>query len=545
MSTRTSPRINRRELLQAGAGLAVASSLFNVARAQWIATSTTAVVKTSNGPVRGLLEDGIQTFRGLRYGAPPIGPMRFMPPRKPQPWMQTAEALRFGPAAMQLSSGGSAVSYPGAVGPALGQLMTSREDVVRQSEDCLFLNVWTAQLGSAKQRPVMVWFHGGGFNYGSGAWPTYDGHSLAKNHDIVVVTVNHRLNAFGYLYLDELGGEPGSGNVGQLDLVAALEWVRDNITQFGGDPGNVTIFGQSGGGSKVSTTLATPLATGLVHRAIIQSGPGLRGATREAAAENAKAVMATLGVKDAQGLREVPADKLLATAAGRENPGGLGGLRWGPIVDGVVLPTHPFDPAAPEQSANVPLIIGCTKDEQTLYNVGFPWWGKLTESELVEKLRPQFAGKTEALIEAFKELRPQDSPSYLYTDVTSTRPFMGSVTLAERKALQTAPVYMYVWEWGAPVDDGILRAPHTIELPFVFDNVHLGPMLLGTAASTRRLGRLASSAWSAFARTGDPNTAGLPKWPRYDAAKRGTMIFDVTSHVVNDPYSSVRKILQS
>jgi len=542
---KTRPAINRRQLLQMSAGLAMSSALVNTARAQWIASSTTAVVKTTNGPVRGLVEDGVQTFRGLRYGAPPVGPLRFMAPRKPQSWTQVAEALRYGPSAIQLSSGGSAVNYPGTVGPALGQIMTSPEDIVRQSEDCLFLNVWTPQLGAAKQRPVMVWFHGGGFNYGSGSWPTYNGHNLARNHDVVLVTVNHRLNVFGYLCLDKHGGEAGSGNAGQLDLVAALEWVRDNIEQFGGDPGKVTIFGQSGGGAKVSTLLATPAAKGLVKRAIIQSGPGLRGETLESATAQTEAMLRVLGVKDAQGLREVPSDKLLAAAASRENAGGVGGLRWRPVVDNVVLPVNPFDPTAPAQSTDIPIIIGCTKDEQTLYNVGQPWWGKLSEAELTDKLKPQFGAKAEPLIAAFKQLRPQDSPSYLYTGVTSTTAFIGSITLAERKAQQQAPVYMYVWEWGAPVDAGIMRAPHTIEMPFVFDNVELGPMLLGAAASTKRLGKLASSAWAAFARSGDPNTAGLPNWPKYTATSRATMMFDVTSRVVNDPYAAVREILQS
>jgi para-nitrobenzyl esterase len=542
--------MNRREVLQMSTGLALATTLSGTlatamsgtAHAERIASSTTAVVKTTNGPVRGLVEEGVQTFCGLRYGAPPVGPLRFMAPRKPQPWTQTAEALRYGPSAMQLSSGGSAVSFPGTVGPALGQLMTSFEDIVRQSEDCLFLNVWTPQLGTAKPRPVMVWFHGGGFNYGSGSWPTYNGHNLAKHHDVVVVTVNHRLNIFGYLYLDQNGGGPGSGNAGQLDLIAALEWVRDNIEQFGGDPSRVTMFGQSGGGAKVSTLLAMPAAKGLVHRGIIQSGPGLRGESLDSAAAHTAAVLAMLQVKDAQGLRDVPADKLLA-AASRDNSGSA--LRWRPVVDNAVLPANPFDPTAPAQSADIPIIIGCTKDEQTLYNVGQAWWGKLSEAELVSKLQAQFGAKTESLLAAFRQLRPQDSPSYLYTDVTSTNAFIGSVTLAERKAQQPAPVYMYVWEWGAPVDAGIMRAPHTIELPFVFDNVELGPILLGNAATTQRLGTVASSAWAAFARSGDPNTAGLPKWPRYTAATRATMMFDVNSRVVNDPNAGVRQILQS
>ena len=537
--------IDRRQILRMGVGAALASMVDGWARAEIAATAVTPAVKTTNGPIIGLIADGIQTFRGVRYGAPPVGALRFMPPRKPEPWKSPAGCLYYGRSAMQLSSGGSAVSFPGDVGPALYQVMDAPEDIVRQSEDCLFLNVWTPQLGGRKQRPVMVWFHGGGFNYGSGAWTVYDGHNLAKNHDVVVVTVNHRLNAFGYLYLGE-AGDPASGNVGMLDLVAVLEWVRDNIGEFGGDPGNVTIFGQSGGGAKVSAILAMPAAKGLANRAIIESGPGLRGTTKEAALAATKTVMKTLGVLDVKALQEMPADKLLAAASGGDG----GALRWGPVVDGVVLNAHPFDPVAPAQSAGVPVMIGCTKDEATLYNVGFPWWGKLTDRELVEKLKPQFGEKTDKLIAAFRKMRPTDSPSYLYTDVASSAfAFMGSITLAERKAAQNAaPVYMYIWEWGAPVDNGIMRAPHTMEIPFAFDNVDKGPILLGRAESTKKLGRQTSGAWAAFARSGDPNkgsSLGLPHWPAYDAQTRSTMMFDVNSRIEADPYGEVRKIMRA
>jgi len=538
-------RFDRRQILSFGAGATLTSLVGGWARAAIGATAVTPVVKTSNGPIVGYVTDGIQSFRGVRYGAPPLGALRFMPPRKPDPWKSPAACLYYQHSAMQLTTGGSAVSYPGTIGPALFQVMEAPEDIVRQSEDCLFLNVWTPHLSGTKPRPVMVWFHGGGFNYGSGSWSVYDGHNLAKNHDVVVVTVNHRLNAFGYLYLGD-AGDPASGNVGMLDLVAVLEWVRDNIGEFGGDPGNVTVFGQSGGGAKVSAILAMPAAKGLVHRAIIESGPGLRGATKEAALSATKLVMKTLGVLDVKSLQEIAADRLLAAAAGSENPAVL---RWGPVVDGVALPAHPFDPVAPAQAAQVPVMIGCTKDEATLYNVGLPWWGKLTESELADKLKPQFGDKTDKLIAAFRKLRPTDSPSYLYTDVASAAfAFMGSITLAERKAEQhAAPVYMYIWEWGAPVDNGIMRAPHTMEIPFAFDNVDKGPILLGTAESTKTLGRQTSSAWTAFARSGDPNkgSVGLPHWPPYDAQTRATMMFDSKSRIEADPYGDVRKIMRS
>lgn len=537
--------LDRRAFLGAGAAMAL-TGIPSRAAAD-VANAVAPIVGTTNGPVVGLDYGGIKTYLGLRYGAPPLGPLRFMPPQKPQSWTIPADGSHTGNAAMQLRSGGSAVNFPGTIGLALEQVYSTPDDVQRQSEDCLVLNVWTPAVGDGRARPVMVWFHGGGFNYGSGNWPAYDGHNLAQRHDVVVVTVNHRLNAFGYLYLGEIGGDAfaSSGNAGQLDLVAALQWVRDNIASFGGDAGNVTIFGQSGGGAKVSTLLAMPKARGLFHRAIIESGPGLRGNAKASATQTARTMMAKLGVSNAKALQAVPATALLEAAQGLQPPGGMGMLRFAPVVDGVNLPANPFDPVAPQLSADIPIMIGCTKDEQTLYNVGFPWWGKISEADAVEKLRPQFGAKAEALIAAVKKTNPTDDPSYLYTDVISkTFAFIGSVTLAERKAAQrAAPVYMYIWNWGAPVGNGILRAPHTMEIPFAFDNVDKGPLFLGTESSTKKLAATTSGAWVAFARTGDPNVGGLPHWAPYDATTRATMIFDLASRVENDPNAEVRKLL--
>lgn len=560
MTQENEPRlweISRRDALKLGIGFAATSMLSRAGYAD--APVPTKVVKTTNGPVQGLVENGVQTFKGLRYASPPLGPLRFMPPQKPKPWTDIADATRLGSASMQLRTGGSAVSYPGNVGQALTQLYTPADDVARQNEDCLFLNVWTPSLENARpgKRPVMVWFHGGGFNYGSGSWPAYDGRNLASRHDVVVVTVNHRLNAFGYMYLGNLLGEPyaTSGNAGQLDLIAVLEWVRDNIAEFGGDPGNVTIFGQSGGGGKVSALLAMPGAKGLFHRAIIESGPGIRGVPKDVAAAVAAAVLSELqiGSGDAKSLLSISAQQLAtATAAMQAKSGGApgtGGLRFAPVVDGIALLNHPFDPAAPVVSANVPVMIGCTKDEQTLYNVGQPWWNKLTDAELSQKAKtiPGVGDKAEALIAAFRKLRPGDSPSYLYTDVaTSTFAFANSIRLAERKAaLKAAPVYFYVFQWGASVDDGILRAPHTMEIPFAFDNVDKAALLLGHDPEVIKLNKVVSETWVAFARTGNPNHSGLPHWPPYDAEKRATMTFNAPCKVVNDLEGEVRKILEA
>jgi para-nitrobenzyl esterase len=531
-------RVGRRGVLAGMGVLAIGSA----ARAHDIATAVTRPVKTTNGPVLGLVENGVSGFKGVRYGAPPVGELRWAPPRKPQPWTEPALCARFGSSAIQLSSGGSAVRYPGTIGAGLDQLMGSREDITRQSEDCLFLNVWTPALDN-RARPVMVWFHGGGYNYGSGSWATYDGSALARNHDVVVVSVNHRLNAFGFLNLADVGGHPSSGNAGMLDLIAVLEWVRDNIGAFGGNPGNVTVFGQSGGGGKVSTTLAMPAADRLRHTGILESGPGIRAGAPARASEAAKAVMKAVGAADVRALREVPYGAILAAARGLEGPGG--GLRWGPIQEAGSIPAHPFDPVANPLARDVPVMVGVTADEQTLYNVGFDWWGKASEAETLARLKTQYGDRAEPLLAAAKARYPKDNPSFLFTDVTSKGPFVTSALLAERKSAQPAPVYMYVWEWGAPADGGMMRAPHTMEIPFVFDNVERGPLLLGTAPTTKALARQASSAWVAFARSGDPNTAGsgLPAWPRYEPAKRATMIFNTKSRIENDPFAEFRKLM--
>jgi para-nitrobenzyl esterase len=274
-------QLARRDLLRLGIGLASAGVL----RADVpIPVVVTKVVKTTNGDVQGLLKDGVQILKGIRYGAPLVGPLRFMPPAKPKPWKGVADATEFGAPAIQMAppiSTSPATDF----GRQLATIYPTPAEIKIQNEDCLFLNVWTPALGGGARRPVMVWLHGGGFAYGSGAWPIYDSANLAKKGDVVVVTVNHRLNVFGYLYLGQLGNDAyaPSGNAGMLDLVAALQWVRDNVEAFGGDPGNVTIMGESGGGAKVSTLLAMPAAKGLFHRAVIQSGPGLRGVPTDAA----------------------------------------------------------------------------------------------------------------------------------------------------------------------------------------------------------------------------------------------------------------------
>ena len=499
----------------------------------------TDIVRTTNGPVRGYREGSLNIFKGLRYAAPPIGALRFQPPQKPAPWTEPADALALGAPAIQVgvpvgeTTGGRGAGDP----PAPGQPGTD--------EDCLFLNVWTPGLTGA--RPVMVWLHGGGFANGSGGAAMYDGGGLARRGDVVTVTVNHRLNVFGYLHLGELGGHASSGQAGMLDIVATLEWVRDNIAAFGGDPANVTIFGESGGGAKVSMLQAMPPAQGLFHRAIIQSGPGLRAVPAAKATAHARNLLAALNIApgDRAKLETLPAAAIQAAAAeiGKAE-GPMGG--FAPCVDGLALPRDPFHPDAPAISAEVPVMIGTNKDEATLFLLADPRFGEMTEADLQKRADRAMGDKAPAVIAALKRAFPDYSPSHLVAALqTATMMWLGSITLAERKAAQAAgPVYMYLLTWETPAARGKLRCPHALEIPLVFDTVETSRSFVGRGDDPQTVSDQMSAAWLAFARTGDPNVAGAPVWPAYDAATRATMVFNLESRVENDPYAEVRKVMQ-
>jgi para-nitrobenzyl esterase len=538
--------IDRRALLVSGAATL---GLPEAARAAW---KLPAVVRTTNGPVRGISAGMVLAYKGVRYGAPPVGPLRFKPPRKPSPWTATADATKFGAPAVQMTEAARLAEPASELARSMEAFAPYKQEAATDSEDCLFLNVWTP--GLSGRRPVMVWLHGGGFSNGSGAWPAYDGTNLSKRGDVVVVTVNHRLNALGYLYLAELAGPAyaESGNAGMLDLVLALQWVRDNAARFGGDPRNVTIFGESGGGWKVSNLMAMPAAKGLFHKAIIQSGPGLKGVPKAKATADAKAILAELKIEPtAAALQSLDAEALVAAAqavaARTGNPFGGGGPSLAPVVDGVVLPNDPFNPGAPALSRDIPLLVGANKDEMTLFLASQPWWGQLTEAQLAA-MAPVVGGpRAPATIAALRKTRPGYSPSHLAAAAVSWAGLLGdSILLADRKAEQGgAPVYSYRLDWETPIGEGMLKTPHALEIPLVFDNVERSRMFVGPGDAPQRLADLMSAAWIAFARTGNPNTAGLPAWPKYDTAQRPTMVFDLPPRVVNDPEAEVRKAMHA
>jgi para-nitrobenzyl esterase len=409
------------------------------------------------------------------------------------------------------------------------------------SEDCLRLNVWSNGLGRNDKRPVMVWLHGGGFTSGNGSYTMYDGANLARKRDVVSVTINHRLNSFGFLDLSAIGGAKyeHAANAGMLDAVAALQWVHENIANFGGDPNNVTIFGQSGGAGKVSTLLAMPGAKGLFHRAIIQSGSNLKGVSKEDAAKSAHTLMAKLTVKTAEDLQKIPMDQLIAATSGTQ------GLRLAPVLDAWSLPRDPFSPDAPAVSADVPLLIGSTETEVTF----FPGTGMEPIDDAALLLRVKAAARTDDaqakhLIDLYRKGRPGVTNIDVALIVESdTRVRAGITTVAELKAARPAPVYLDYFTWRSPVRDGKLKAFHTLEIPFVTGNVDNAQSMTGNGQDRYALEEKMSAAWAAFARSGNPNHKGLPTWPKFNPADRATMIFNNECKVVKDPNGEERKAL--
>jgi para-nitrobenzyl esterase len=503
------------------------------------------ILEISAGKLRGASGAGIYSFKGIPYGASPTGSNRFMAPVPPQPWSGVREALAYAGRAWQLPNRPKRrPELETLLGPA---------DTTREDEDCLTLNVWTPGLDDGAKRPVMVWLHGGAFGYGSGNRAVTDGANLARRGDVVVVSVNHRLNIFGFLHLADIGGPAWahSGNAGMLDIVAALRWVRDNVERFGGDPGNVTIFGESGGGGKVSVLLAMPAARGLFHRAVIQSGAAIRVSTRERANALAEAVLRELGIPrvECERLQNVPAEQLLAAIAPASRA--IGRSRWplldrydfGPVVDGNDLPQHPSEPAAPAISDGIPLMIGGTCEESAFFlaDDDAVWNGTLTEAQLRERLAAMAGGETDALLAAYRAAMPQASPGdRLIAALTGSNFWIRTVLLAERYvARPPAPVYMYSLDWQSPAHNGRMKAHHAMDLPFVFDNTEVADTTAG-APGARELAARISDTWIAFARNGSPDNPTFPSWPAYSAADRATMILDTACCVAHDPGREMR-----
>jgi len=504
------------------------------------------IAETATGKVRGALTQGIAVFKGIPYGADTGGANRFKAPQPRAPWSGVRDALEYGPSAPQSSPG--VAPQDAAITALIGTL-----NGLPESEDCLLLNVWTPALDDGKKRPVMFWIHGGGFQAGSGSSPGYDGTNLAKRGDVVVVGINHRLNVLGFMHLATLGGAAyaESGNVGMLDIVAALRWVRDNIARFGGDPAQVTIFGESGGGRKVGTLLAMPSAKGLFARAIIQSGPTLRVVPREDAEKAAQAVLDELQLPggDVAALQQVPLAQLMAAyfAASRKNSFNHVVTGFAPVVDGSVLPEHPFSPAASALMPDVPLIAGTNRTEMALQLAGDAGVFTLDEAGLTERARALLGARADEVVAAYRSDLPAASPSELFLLIISDQRYCAlMMTLAQRRAaLGGAPVYFYYFAWETPVMEGKLHSPHALEISFVFDNTERSSGFTGGGPRAAALADKMSDAWIAFARTGSPDTPKLPAWTPYDGVRRPTMVFNDDSKVVDDPNKARREVMQS
>ena len=487
------------------------------------AETSSVTAETTFGKVRGVDADGIKTFKGIPYGASTAGKNRFMPPVNPARWSGIRDALQYGPSAPQSAT------------------------LSGQGEDCLVLNVWTPAVKDGKKRPVMFWCHGGGFATGSGSSPGTDGTNLARRGDVVVVTVNHRLNVLGFTYLGALEGADfeQSGDVGMLDIVHALRWVRENIEQFGGDPNTVMIFGQSGGGRKVGTLLGMPTAKGLLHRAAIESGPTIKLVEREQATRVAERLISKLqlGRNEVREMQKMPVEKIMAAYFDVvKDMAGADQMTEGfsPTVNGTAVPQHPFYPVASDVSANVPLMLGHTRTEMTLQSPADSF--SLDEEAMRGHIRSLIGDNAGGVIDTYRKLNPGSTPSDLFFLIASDYRYGAPVMkIAERRAaLNKAPVYLYYFRWETPVQGGRLKSPHTIEIPFAFDNVKISANLTGGGPEAMALADKVSDAWIAFARTGDPNTPKLPRWPRFNPTDRPTMVFNNVSKVENDPIREQR-----
>jgi len=487
------------------------------------------VVETTSGRVRGHAQDGVFAFKGIPYALPPVGARRFEPPQSAQPWSGVRDAAAFGPQAWQVIIPFFDPAFD--VDPDWDEARSFHRGAIRTpvptSENCLVLNVWTPS--ASGKRPVMVWMHGGGFAVGSGSWNWWSGQHLARQQDVVVVTLNHRLNIFGYLYAPEHGVAP---NLGMQDIVAALRWVQANITSFGGDVGNVTIFGQSGGGMKVSTLMAMPSARGLFHKAIVQSGPFLRAIPQARARAAATAAMGFLGISPDR-LRDVPANDLLrAFAASNEGASGVA-RQFGPVADGEILRRDPFEPDAPSGSETIPLLIGATPEEvTTLIGWKDPWIFSIPPDELNQRVA-DFCGanpdEAARLIDAYRSADPAASPSRLFARIASDRRFgYMSIVEAERHAARGA-TWSYRLTYQSPLIGARLGAPHNLDLPLLFCPDDAPGMFAAGTDDHHRLANFMQTAWAQFARTGNPG------WQRFDATTRATMMLDRECRVVHDP----------
>ncbi len=497
------------------------------------------VFETHLGKVQGYVNEGVSVFKGVPYGANTAGKNRFMPPQPAAPWSGVRESIEYGQSTPQ------SLAKSGALTEGHG-------------EDCLVLNVWTPASkpsDSNKKRPVMFWCHGGGFSAGDGSSAAYDGTNLCNRGDVVVVTINHRLNVMGFCHLAEQGCEDfaSSGTVGMQDIIAALEWVKINIAEFGGDPDNVMIFGESGGGRKVGTLLGMPAAKGLFHRAVIQSGPTIKLVEPEYANMLSEKLMQELGLKvgDIKKAQQLPPEKIIAAYGKLTREKGYNGVTQGfaPTVDGTTLPYHPFHPSASPVNPDVPLMVGGNRTELTLQMRADKAAFNLSYDDLPKRLAAIGKDRTDELIKTYRDANPSASATEIFFLAASDARYVVpcSVIAERRAALKAAPVYSYYLTWKTKTMNGVMMTPHALDIPFVFDNTDSKRTVFGFTTGTeeeRTLADKVSDTWIAFARTGNPNNEKIPTWKPYSAKERNTMVIDNQPELVVDPIKN-RRIITS
>lgn len=519
--------INRRTAL-IGLGLGTGLATMRWSR---VAAAEDPVVETACGKVRGTQLPGVAVFRGIRYGESTAGG-RFLPAVTAKPWTSTLDAK---------VAGNSAPQIPGAAYP-IAAWYTKIQPV---SEDCLFLNVFTPSATRATKKPVMMWLHGGAWMNCAGSAPGFDGTNLARDGDVVVVTINHRINIFGHIKLESRDERfADSGNTGVLDMVLALRWVRDNVAGFGGDPDNVTIFGQSGGAAKVATLMAFPPARGLFHKAIMQSfsgGAHMRTAEEAARMSHDVAVAAGLERADAEALQALPMDKLIATMKVMTSA-------VYPIIDDRNFFHHPYDPAMAEGAANIPLLIGNAATEATWFMGGDMKNFDLQDADARNRIGRYLgidAAETSRTIEAYRATLTDPTPTDLLIAIASDFQFRKNTMnfAAMRASHGAAPVYYYVFDWRTPVYGGVLRTPHTLEVPFVFGATEAAVASVGDGPEVAALTKTVQSIWTNFARSGNPQATAIPEWPKYQSQTKPAMMINLKSTVVQDPGGAARQAI--
>jgi para-nitrobenzyl esterase len=494
------------------------------------------IVDTRSGKIEGTDHDGVLAFRGIPFAEPPVGARRSLPPGREAAWSGVRDCTHRAPYLAQNDM-------------MLEQMLGSQE--IGKDEGALVLNVFTPGLDG--NRPVMVWIHGGAFMFGSGSTPWYDGDRFVQHGDVVVVTINYRLGPLGFMYLgDWLGADYAeSGNAGLLDQIAALEWVRDCIAGFGGDPQQVTIFGESAGACSVGTLLGTPRARGLFQRAILQSGAATWGLELDDAQAKTATLMGELGIErgDRNAWIATPVDTILA-AAGVLGLGGAGestSLPFAPVHDGVVLPQAPLDAIAAGSAAGVEVLCGTNRDEMTLFNLMDPGISTLTDAGLLARVVPRFADLAQSVIDGYRAAAPDASIQDLWTAIATDALFrIPGLRLVEAQ-LAHAPTFVYLFTWQSPAFGGALKAAHAMEIPFVFDALDQPgvAMLTGDGPDRQPIADRMHAAWIAFARTGSPQTDAIPAWPRYDTDHRPTMRIDTEWELLDDPDGATRRLWDS